>query len=144
MGLMLATGENLDNAFTWSSLGTIGGSVFLVWLFANAAGALFWGPNQAHYRAWGGFLLALLIQYGLAAAASGDWRRWIVAFANALLVFTSAYGLNEGSAPSPTPFPAPPAPAPAPPAGGGAPARAPAPARGLASLRSPFRMSWRT
>jgi hypothetical protein len=39
----------------------------------------------------------MTIELILAATASGDAKRWVVAVFNGFLVFTSAMGLNEGA-----------------------------------------------
>lgn len=102
-----AANESIDELFTWTALATLWGAALATFVVGNAVGALFgfWNRGAKYLRLWMAFLVAMAIELGVAAAASGDYRKWIVGALNGFLVFTSAMGLNEGVDKLPKPPP---------------------------------------
>ncbi len=86
---------NLDALFTTESLLSLQGAAIASSLVANAFGYLI-GDKFDAYRKWVSFAIAMFLAYLVAIlAAEAGWFKWVQAFFNGLLVFSSAVGLNE-------------------------------------------------
>ena len=84
----------MNDLFTWAGLGTIAGASAATLLTANVAGLLI-GPKADKARKWIALGTALLLSYVTAAFADAGPEKWIIAFFNALIIFSAALGVNQ-------------------------------------------------
>ena len=86
--------------FTWATVLTLGGSVTVTVLVTDTVGALLGRFGTDAARRWIAFVLALACAYAAAVYATTGHRHlhgyeWLLAFINACLIWSSAFGLNQ-------------------------------------------------
>jgi hypothetical protein len=100
--LAQADSTSIDQFFTLSTLGTLAGSSAAALLIGNVASFLVPANQQAKRTVgkWAAFVGALAVSFFLFVygAADPDGSEWFVAFFNGILIFATAYGLNESAA----------------------------------------------
>ncbi|MDG4810326.1 hypothetical protein O7634_26535 [Micromonospora sp. WMMD1120] len=85
----------MNDLFTWAALGTIAGASAATLLATNVIGGLI-GPSGDKLRKWIAIAIALLLSYGTAAFADdAGGEKWVIAFFNALVIFSAALGVNQ-------------------------------------------------
>ncbi|GAB3936422.1 hypothetical protein [Micromonospora vulcania] len=85
----------MNDLFTWTALGTIAGASAATLLAANVIGGLI-GPSGDKARKWIAIGVALVLSYLTAAFADeAGGEKWIIAFFNALVIFSAALGINQ-------------------------------------------------
>jgi hypothetical protein len=92
--------DQVQEFFTWATVLTLSGSVSVTVIVTNTLGALSGRFGTDMVRRWIAFLVAVLCAYGAAVYATTGHRRlhgyeWVLAFINACLIWTSAFGVNE-------------------------------------------------
>lgn len=85
----------LNSFFTLESIMSLQGATAASLLVPNVFGYLL-GPSADKFRKW----LALLVAVGLAfitayLAPTQLWTKWVLAFFNSLLIFSSTVGINQ-------------------------------------------------
>lgn len=85
----------INSFFTMESLMTLQGATAACLLVPNVAAYLI-GPEFDKYRKW----VSLVIAFGIAfmtayLAETPLWSKWVLAFFNGLLIFSSAVGINQ-------------------------------------------------
>ncbi|MCF0096759.1 hypothetical protein [Micromonospora sp. MH99] len=85
----------MNDLFTWAALGTIAGASAATLLATNVIGALL-GPSGDKLRKWIAIVIALLLSYLTAAFADeAGGEKWVIAFFNALVIFSAALGVSQ-------------------------------------------------
>jgi len=84
----------VNDLFTWAGLGSVAGASAATLLTANVIGGLI-GPQADKARKWIALGTALLLSYLTAAFATAGPEKWIIAFFNALVIFSAALGVNQ-------------------------------------------------
>ena len=85
----------MNDLFTWAALGTIAGASAATLLATNVIGGLI-GPSGDKLRKWIAIAIALLLSYLTAAFADdAGGEKSIIAFFNALVIFSAALGVNQ-------------------------------------------------
>jgi hypothetical protein len=93
---------SLNSLFTSQSLLSLQGASAATLLVTNVAGYLI-GPVFDVFKKWTSVVVALGLAYLVAHLAETQlWYKWIVAFFNGLLIFSSAAGINQMSSRPPT------------------------------------------
>ncbi|MGW3894935.1 hypothetical protein ACWD6L_07030 [Micromonospora profundi] len=85
----------MNDLFTWAALGSMAGASAATLLATNVIGGLI-GPSGDKLRKWIAIAIALLLSYVTAAFADdAGGEKWIIAFFNALVIFSAALGVNQ-------------------------------------------------
>ncbi|WP_410817696.1 hypothetical protein [Micromonospora sp. 050-3] len=85
----------MNDLFTWAALGSIAGASAATLLATNVIGGLI-GPSGDKLRKWIAIAIALLLSYVTAAFADeAGGEKWVIAFFNALVIFSAALGVNQ-------------------------------------------------
>ena len=88
-------GNALNSFFTMESLMTLQGATAACLMVPNVVAYLI-GPEFDKYRKW----VSLVVAFGIAFltayfAETPLWSKWVLAFFNGLLIFSSAVGINQ-------------------------------------------------
>jgi hypothetical protein len=85
----------VNDLFTWAALGSLAGASAATLLATNVIGGLI-GPDGDKLRKWIAVGIALALSYLTAAFATDvGAEKWIIAFFNALVIFSAALGVNQ-------------------------------------------------
>ncbi|MCS7281975.1 MAG: hypothetical protein RMK65_02870 [Anaerolineae bacterium] len=88
--------QTLNALFTVESLLSLQGAAAASFIVPNGIGYLV-GSGFDRYRKWVSFAMAMFLAYLVALLTpETHWIKWILAFFNGFLIFSSAVGINEG------------------------------------------------
>ena len=92
--------DQVQDFYTWATVLTLSSSVSVTVIVTNMVSALLGRFGTEAARHWIAFVVASACAYGAAVYANTGHRHlhgyeWFLAFINAALIWTSAYGVNE-------------------------------------------------